>query len=31
MLGEKGSIKALGKKKIPDVTKEMVKLVTRDQ
>jgi hypothetical protein len=31
MLGETGSIKALGKKKIPDVTKEMVKLVTRDQ
>lgn len=31
MLGEKGSIKALGKKKIPDVTNEMVKLVTRDQ
>ena len=31
MLGEDGSIKALGKKKIPDVTKEMIKLVTRDQ
>ncbi len=31
MLGEKGSIKALGKKKIPEVTKELIKLVTRDQ
>jgi len=31
MLGEDGSIKALGKKKIPDVTKEMIKLVTRNQ
>jgi hypothetical protein len=31
MLGETGSIKALGKKKIPVVTKEMIKLVTRDQ
>ncbi len=30
MLGEVGSIKALKKKKIPDVTKEMVKLVSRD-
>ena len=30
MLGEQGSIKALGRKKIPDVTKEMIKLVTRD-
>ena len=30
MLGETGSIKALGKKKIPEVTKEMIKLVTRD-
>ncbi|MHC4161998.1 MAG: hypothetical protein ACYSUM_07700 [Planctomycetota bacterium] len=30
MLGEKGSIRALGKKKIPDVTREMIKLVTRD-
>ncbi|MHC4549742.1 MAG: hypothetical protein ACYTEZ_13300 [Planctomycetota bacterium] len=30
MLGEVGSIKANGKKKIPDVTKEMVKLVSRD-
>ncbi len=30
MLGETGSIKALGKKKIPDVTREMTKLVTRD-
>lgn len=31
MLGEIGSIKALGKKEVPDVTREMVKLVTRDQ
>jgi hypothetical protein len=31
MLGEDGSIKALGKKTIPAVTKEMIKLVTRDQ
>lgn len=31
MLGEKGSIKALGKKEIPEVTDELVKLVTRDQ
>jgi len=31
MLGEAGSIKALGKKQIPDVTTEMIKLVTRDQ
>jgi hypothetical protein len=31
MLGEKGSIKALGKKKVPDVTRELIKLVTRDQ
>jgi hypothetical protein len=31
MLGEVGSIKALGKKKIPDVTKEMIRLVTRNQ
>lgn len=31
MLGEVGSIRALGKKKIPDVTEEMIKLVTRDQ
>lgn len=30
MLGEVGSIKALGKKTIPDVTREMIKLVTRD-
>ena len=29
-LGEVGSIKALKKKKIPDVTKDMVKLVSRD-
>ena len=30
MLGETGSIKSLKKKKVPDVTKEMAKLVSRD-
>jgi len=30
MLGEVGAIVAKGKKTIPDVTKEMIKLVTRD-
>ena len=30
MLGEVGAITAKGKKTIPDVTKEMIKLVTRD-